>query len=243
MASINEKLTRVNENISNLKTKLKLDKNAQIEDIEKALDPEIGFKASDFDSNGYAKTLDIYGYPSIEKGYLSFSGTSNHLNNVELVNLHNVANIGYRAFDGMSKLKKINLPKNEITISGGECFTNTKITQFSIKEIKNPGGASAYSGIPCNCSTLVAIWIGWKWDGKTRHPFMCMSSDNLKKIFIDLPRATVETIEGYYVNQWKDLWKFMGTPNCSNVSVICNDDEDWMTQEEFDAIDWATYTE
>lgn len=35
----------------------------------------------------------------------------------------------------------------------------------------------------------------------------------------------------------------MGTPNCPNVSVICNDDEGWMTQEEFDAIDWATYTE
>lgn len=160
MTSINEKLTRVDESISSLKNKLNLDKNTQIEDIEKALDPEIGFKASDFDSNGYAKTLDIYGYPSIEKGYLSFSGTSNYLKNVESVNLHNVANIGYRAFADMSNLKKVNLPKNEITISGGGCFSNTKITQFSIKEIKNPGGASATSGIPYDCSTLVAIWIG-----------------------------------------------------------------------------------
>ena len=158
--NISTKLTRVEESISSLKNKLNLDKNIQIEDIEKALDPEIGFKASDFDSNGYAKTLDIYGYPSIKRGFLSFSGTNNYLSNVESVNLHNVTNIGDVAFCEMSKLKKINLPKNEITISGGSCFANTKITQFSVKQIKNPGGSSSIGGIPSSCSTLIAIWIG-----------------------------------------------------------------------------------
>ena len=54
---------------------------------------------------------------------------------------------------------------------------------------------------------------------------MCVNSNNLRRIFIDLPRTTVENIDGYYVNQGQSLWKFMGTPNCQNVSVICNDDE------------------
>jgi hypothetical protein len=58
---------------------------------------------------------------------------------------------------------------------------------------------------------------------------------NLQKIFINLPRATVETFFGYKT--------FFTANSNTTVSIICNDDADFITQEEFDAIDWSTYTE
>ena len=59
-----------------------------------------------------------------------------------------------------------------------------------------------------------------------------------KKIYIDLPRATVEAMQ-YYDTKWSGDKANTKT----NAQIICNDDENWLTQEEFDAIDWSTYTE
>ena len=47
-----------------------------------------------------------------------------------------------------------------------------------------------------------------------------------------MPRAEVEAMDGY-------KYKFVGK-TAQAVTIVCNDDADWITKEEFDAIDWTT---
>jgi len=61
MTTINEKLTRVDNNISNLKNILGISQDAEIEEIEKKINPEIGYIMKDYNESGYPTTLFING--------------------------------------------------------------------------------------------------------------------------------------------------------------------------------------
>ena len=78
-------------------------------------------------------------------------------------------------------------------------------------------------------SKLKAVWLGERFTSSSGTSQM-MSCSNLKKIFIDLPRATVQTYAGYST-AWGSY--------CKNI--ICNDDEGFMTRAEFDNFDWENY--
>ena len=72
---------------------------------------------------------------------------------------------------------------------------------------------------------LKALWLGNKFTS-TSGTTQMNSCSSLKKIFIDLPRATVQTYSGYST-AWGSY--------CKNI--ICNDDEGFMTKAEFDNFD------
>ena len=94
------------------------------------------------------------------------------------------------------------------------------------------GGATG-TGAFKDCSKLAGVWIGSSIEGIGSFAFMgCYA---IKKMFIDLPRATVEAMTGYAQG--------FSNGTIFTSKIICNDDEGFMTQEEFDAIDWATYEE
>ena len=130
------------------------------------------------------------------------------------------------AFQGASNIKIKSIP-DITTIYTGTFIGCSSITQLSMNSRYIEGGAT--TGAFYNCTGLNAVWIGSAVITISTYAFAGCS--NLTKIFIDKPRATIEAMTSYSN-------KFGAT----NATIICNDDEGWMTKEEFDAIDWATYT-
>lgn len=130
------------------------------------------------------------------------------------------------AFYGASNIKIKSIP-DITTIYTGTFAGCSSIPQLSMNTRYIEGGTT--TGAFYNCTGLNAVWIGSSIITITTYAFN--GCTNLKKIFIDKPRATVEGMASYSN-------KFGAT----NSTIICNDDEGFMTREEFDAIDWTTYT-
>lgn len=140
------------------------------------------------------------------------------------------------AFKGCSSITIKSLPFG--TINGYSSFEGcTSITQLSM-DVKNIVGNGTSQGAFKNCTGLKAIWCGSKASSFGRYAFGGCTA--LKKMYIDLPRATVEAMSNYSY-----AWSSTSTSTQSFTTdiIICNDDEGFMTQEEFDAIDWSNYTE
>ena len=83
-------------------------------------------------------------------------------------------------------------------------------------------------------SGLIAVWIGSSVTEYGITNYVFYNSINIKKMFIDLPRQTVEAMPNYSTA--------FSSGSLTTDVIICNDDSDFMTCEEFDAIDWSTYT-
>ena len=111
----------------------------------------------------------------------------------------------------------------------------TNIIQFSANNITGIIGTSTSSGAFSFCYGLKAVWLGDKLTSADMGRVAFYRCDYLKKIYINLPRATVTAFANYN-------YAFMNNTNKTGI-IVCNDDAGWMTKEEFDAIDWSTYTE
>lgn len=109
----------------------------------------------------------------------------------------------------------------------GSCTSLTQVSMPKIQTINN----GAFS----NCTNLKAVWIGAGVKSSSLGKTAFNNCNNMIKMFIDLPRATVETFTNYQ-------YAFMGNTAKTGI-IVCNDDSGFMTKEEFDAIDWSTYTE
>lgn len=123
----------------------------------------------------------------------------------------------------------------DFSVYGANIFRNCKkIYQLSFPLLKgilpNAQQYATFSG--CN---IRAIWLGSAitTNGLNQHSFR--SASELRRIFFDLPRATVEAMS-QYAN------KFSGNTVHSTCEIICNDDSDWLTLAQFDAIDWENYS-
>ena len=146
-----------------------------------------------------------------------------------------ITNFGTEVFLNCLALKIKTLP-DSLNRMEFRCFKNTtSLVQLSMNGMQyiNAGNTSnaSFEG-----SGIKAVWIGSAItnDGFKSHVFY--KATNLTKIFVNLPRATVEAFT-YYSTKWSD-----NTVH-ADCQIICNDDEGFMTKEQFDAIDWSTYTE
>lgn len=194
--------------------------------------PEKGFVFTDFDENGHPKTLNLYGYTRLygsafykyeETGY---SGYDNMYDYIENLNINDeLIEIYANAFKGWEGLKKVNL-KNAGWIAQ-YAFGNMPNLASVIASNLYFGVINMFGGD----TNLKALWLGARFQDITGATTSMFGDCSLKKIYIDLPRATVEGIGGYNA-KW----------GASSATIICNDDEGFMTQDEFDAIDWSTYT-
>ena len=136
-------------------------------------------------------------------------------------------------FFNCSKITIKKIPDSVTYISGGSQFKNcVSIAQLSMKNIEGISGDYDSSNAFNGCTGLKAVWIGSKITSSGLGLCVFSNCPNLAKIFIDKPRATVEAMT-YYSRNWY-------APD--TVEIICNDDAGFMTQAEFDAIDWSTYT-
>lgn len=175
----------------------------------------------------------FYGCKSIKEmdlNNVSRLGGNNFQNctGLEIVNGPNVTSYGNdRHFAGCTNLKKVYLPKLTgmyMTFYG--CSSLPSICLPSTTRV----GSEGFSG----CSSLKAMWLGSSITSDGLNNYSLYNCKALKKVFIDLPRATVEAFTYYST-------AFSLSQHSTDI-IICNDDEDFMTQEEFDTIDWATYT-
>lgn len=214
--------------------------------------PTVGFIVNKWTNTGYPKEITFVGMSKINNYYFrNTSGTTSdwgaylekvtlnagitsignssfyNTTNLKEINLDNVVTFYANAFYGCRNLVVKTLKKAQ-TIMFNAFQNNTSLTQMSLPSFVDmqSGSQSPWKG----CSNLKALWIGDKVSNALNE---CTFRDTyLTKIFINLPRATVEAMTYYSL-----LWRAPST-----CQIICNDDAGWMTQEEFDAIDWATYT-
>lgn len=141
----------------------------------------------------------------------------------------------YAFYNSGIKIKTI--PENVTSLDYSAMASCKNIIQLSTTKVNTFGGGGTSNGGLRDCTNLKALWIGTNNGAikPTIYQYAFNNNTSLQKIYIDLPRATVETISGYQ-------YAFMNDASKIGI-IICNDDEDFMTKEEFDAIDWATYTE
>lgn len=120
--------------------------------------------------------------------------------------------------------------KNSPVVFVNNSMRQTNLIQVSGNNIQQLNGSAVGNGAFYGSNKLKAIWIGSSITKTTANVFIACT--NLQKIYINLPRATVETLAGY-------SYAFMNDNTKTDI-VVCNDDEGFITKEEFDAIDWGT---
>lgn len=137
----------------------------------------------------------------------------------------------YAFYNSGIRIKTV--PENVTSLDYSAMASCKNIIQLSTTKISTFGGGGTSNGGLRDCTNLKALWIGTN-NGvikPTIYRYAFNNNTSLQKIYIDLPRATVETITGYQ-------YAFMD--NAEKIGIIvCNDDEGFITKEEFDAIDWS----
>lgn len=217
--------------------------------------PKVGFVVDEYDSDGYVTKVTFYGSSVPESAFFSQSSVlANYLTkNLTDVSFNDVVtSIGGSAFKNATNLINIGSIENLTSLDSyafQNCsnlilksvdklgyFTQTSfsgcnsIVQLSMEGATMIAGNGTSSGAFYNCKGLKAVWIGPEITSIGRYSFS--GCTNLTKIFIDLPRATVETWAGY-------SYAFMNKTDKTGI-IVCNDDAGFITKEEFDSIDWST---
>ena len=203
--------------------------------------PQIGFIINEYDTKGFAKKITVVGMTALP--YSAFASPDSITSGAycsslissceEIILPQEITGIPEDCFYNNRYLKKI--PTTLRRIEGRSFYYCASLTHALLPNITYLGGKYLAEGCFARCVSLKAVWLGSSITSSNFENGVFSNCSSLKKIFIDLPRATVETFGGY-----SKKWSF-GTV-ASSCQVICNDDEGFMTKEEFDAIDWATYS-
>lgn len=133
--------------------------------------------------------------------------------------------IGTSGFASCYNLNIEKLPQvTEIFFTGFKgCISFKKI---SMPMVINIWGNGSNTGAFFGCSKLKQVWIGSSIEVIGRYVFT--NCNVLEKIYINLPRGTVEKMAGYQ-------YAFMNDTTKTGI-IVCNDDEGFITENEFDAL-------
>ena len=189
--------------------------------------PSIGFTINEFDESGYPLDVTVKGLTTIPSymfaAHIPSSTLYGAFSRVQKYTLpDNVTKINSYAFSDNRSLVNINFA-DTITSIGNSAFQDCLLlTQFSLRGIKTLGTYTFDNNM-----ALKAVWLGSSLTTTTTTIFRYCSK--LTKIFIDLPRATAQSLTGFSTQFGR---------NNSSCQIICNDDEGFITKEEFDTIDW-----
>lgn len=219
--------------------------------------PTKGITIDEYDANGYPTKITFYGNTVQDYAFSNeYSGSATYIsknlqevvfndkvttigsnafkknpNLVSVNSLDEVTTLNANAFWGCNKLKvsRANKVKYFYTYTFSEC---SSLIQMSMESATNILGGNSSNGAFYKCTSLKAVWIGpgITNSGFSRYSFNGCTS--MIKMFIDLPRATVETFTNYQ-------YAFMNNANKIGI-IVCNDDEGFISRAEFDAIDWST---
>lgn len=131
--------------------------------------------------------------------------------------------LGSNCFQYCTSLKLTTLP-DAITSIPQSAFLSSGIKKMSFDKVTTINGNSSTASFG-NCTSLKQVWIGSSLTGLGRYAFKGCSS--LNKIYINLPRATVETFAGY-------TYAFMNNTSKTDI-IVCNDDSGFIDKATFDA--------
>lgn len=121
---------------------------------------------------------------------------------------------------------------DSITELSESVFRESDITQMSMNNVTIINGGASLRGTFNSTQSLKALWIGSEIISIGRY---ALNNSTVTKIFIDRPKAGIESLS-YYSTKWSN------NTLSSDCQIIGNDEEGFMTKEEFDSIDWATHT-
>lgn len=187
-----------------------------------------------FSRNTYLETIDCPSLVRIGKGAFS------NCKNLQSFDFTNIQSISSSAFSMCTSLKKVSIPNLSTAMSSSAYFSGCSgLIQFSCNISGQFGHGNNNANAPLhNCTALKAAWISTnksKFDEYAMGKGALYQCTGLQYLYINYPRTLVEAHPGYSLR-----WSNDTVPE--DVIIVCNDDEGWMTQEEFDAIDWATYS-
>lgn len=137
--------------------------------------------------------------------------------------------IGAQAFQGDKKLAIKTIPDGVKNLQLNTFYGCTSLTQISMKNVTTVYSGSTNNAF-YNCTGLKAVWMGSAVTSSGLARYSYAGCTNITKMYIDLPRATVEAFGGYQ-------YAFMNDTAKTGI-IICNDDADFITKEEFDATEF-----
>lgn len=216
--------------------------------------PTEGITIDEYDANGYVTKVTFYGSSIPSYAFYTQSDTyANYLtkNLTDVIFNDTITSIGTSVFKGTRNLVNIG-SIDEVTFIGTYAFQNCNnlvvkkvnkvsnfpqscfsgcesIVQLSMESATTISGNGSTSGAFYGCKGLKAVWLG---SNATPYQYSFSGCTNMIKIFIDVPRATIETRYDYQ-------YAFMNNANKTGI-IVCNDDEGFISRAEFDAIDWST---
>lgn len=152
-----------------------------------------------------------------------FSGCSK----LENINLDNIETFNSYAVSSCSKINVSKLPKAK-TMQSSVFYACNGITKMCLPLITLLTGNSQTTGSFRNCANLKQVWIGSGISANPMTRYIFHANTSLEKMYIDLPRATVESFYGYN-------WAFCNDTTKTGI-IVCNDDPGFITEQEFDAL-------
>ena len=152
------------------------------------------------------------------------------------VNLpESLTTLTYGFFYYLPKFNIKTLPDN-ITRIQGRAFRNCpKITQLSMSNVATFDSSSWADAPFMMNANLCALWLGSAMTNLGKA--LIYDCPKMKWIFIDKPRADVEKYAGYSIHFACDTSYNMSSYS-QNIQIICNDDPEWISKEEFNNINW-----
>lgn len=157
------------------------------------------------------------------------------------INVINIQKLKDYMFAGNGEASNVlanNIKSIVIDESTTEVGTNCFMNNQSLISVLLSGGAplpaetGTQNGIFSNSPKLQAVWLGSNTTSIGIYTFY--NNNAMRRIFIDLPRSTVAAMS-YYSNG------FSNNTFLPDTVVVCNDDANFKTKEEFEEIDWTTY--
>ena len=143
------------------------------------------------------------------------------------LNLGNTQRIYQAGFQNCSSLTSV--IANNVTILNSQSFYGCRaLKKICLPSVIEMNATSVNYGQFYNCTSLKQVWIGSGITSANFGRFVFANCSALEKIYINLPRTTVEAFTNYQ-------YAFMNDTTKTGI-IVCNDDEDFITQQEFDEL-------
>lgn len=139
-----------------------------------------------------------------------------------------LTSIGLYAFYNCQNIAITSLPDSLTSVSDACFYGCYNIKKISMNNVTKTGSTYMNGAAFGNCNALKQVWIGSSITPSGLGQYSFNGCSNLEKMYINLPRATVEAFANYQ-------YAFMNDTTKTGI-IVCNDDEGFITKEEFDAL-------
>lgn len=190
--------------------------------------PTIGYTIDSFNNDGYPTEITTYGYTTIPSQlfFTDSNATNSPFKQLIKVNFNeNLEGIGSGAFS-YSKLAELKFPDALTTIDNYPFKGCTGLKKVSGNGIITIKGSSNFESGFGNCTSLKQVWLGSAITNRGLPRYVFVGCTALEKIYINLPRATVEAFNNYQ-------YAFMNDTSKTGI-IVCNDDSGFIDKATFD---------